>query len=179
MLISWAGNRSRPYLQFKGHTCFTSNEMHARLRSWQIIDVKQMKWAMVLTVTNAIFAIAHGSLKNSGLNGVWTRDLAIPVRRSNQLSCEATDVGSWSIVKQMLHSNHTSEPVEMISSAIFLAFSWLHNGHVGSSKQRNDGHVLSPRKVNYILVWSVIFFNLEIKKGITRAQFNTNKWRPF
>ena len=30
------------------------------------------------------------------LNGVWTRDLAIPVRRSNQLSYEATDVGSWS-----------------------------------------------------------------------------------
>ena len=31
-------------------------------------------------------------------NGVWTRDLAIPVRRSNQLSYEATDVGSWSFV---------------------------------------------------------------------------------
>ena len=29
-----------------------------------------------------------------GLN----RDLAIPVRRSNQLSYEATDVGSWSFV---------------------------------------------------------------------------------
>ena len=24
-------------------------------------------------------------------NGIWTRDLAIPVRRSNQLSYEATD----------------------------------------------------------------------------------------
>ena len=31
-------------------------------------------------------------------NRVWTRDLAIPVRRSNQLSYEATDVGSWSFV---------------------------------------------------------------------------------
>ena len=31
-------------------------------------------------------------------NGVWTCDLAIPVRRSNQLSYEATDVGSWSFV---------------------------------------------------------------------------------
>ena len=30
--------------------------------------------------------------------GVWTRDLAIPVRRSNQLSYEDTDVGSWSFV---------------------------------------------------------------------------------
>ena len=31
-------------------------------------------------------------------NGVWTRDLAIPVRCSNQLSYEATDVGRRSIV---------------------------------------------------------------------------------
>ena len=31
-------------------------------------------------------------------NGIWTRDLAIPVRRSNQLSYEATNVGSWSIM---------------------------------------------------------------------------------
>ena len=29
---------------------------------------------------------------------VWTRDRAILVRRSNQLSYEATDVGSWSFV---------------------------------------------------------------------------------
>ena len=36
--------------------------------------------------------------KNQDFNGVWTRDLAIPVRRSNQLSYEATDVGSRSIV---------------------------------------------------------------------------------
>ena len=36
------------------------------------------------------------------LNGVWTRDLAIPVRRSNQLSYEATDVGtSWSFVTEV------------------------------------------------------------------------------
>ena len=31
-------------------------------------------------------------------NGMWTRDLAIPVRCSNQLSYEATDVGSWSLL---------------------------------------------------------------------------------
>ena len=36
--------------------------------------------------------------KIQDFNGVWTRDLAIPVRRSNQLSYEATDVGSRSIV---------------------------------------------------------------------------------
>ena len=31
-------------------------------------------------------------------NRIWTRDVAIPVRCSNQLSYEATDVGSWSIM---------------------------------------------------------------------------------
>ena len=31
-------------------------------------------------------------------SGDWPRDLAIPVRYSNQLSYEATDVGSWSIL---------------------------------------------------------------------------------
>ena len=36
--------------------------------------------------------------KIQNFNGVWTRDLAIPVRRSNQLSYEATGVGSWSFV---------------------------------------------------------------------------------
>ena len=37
-------------------------------------------------------------VKIQDFNGVWTRDLAIPVRCSNQLSYEATDVGSWSFV---------------------------------------------------------------------------------
>ena len=36
--------------------------------------------------------------KSQDFNGFWTRDLAIPVRRSNQLSYEATDNGSWSFV---------------------------------------------------------------------------------
>ena len=43
--------------------------------------------------------------KSQDFNGVWTRDLAIPVRRSNQLSYEAIDVGSWSFVS-------SNEPVK-------------------------------------------------------------------
>ena len=39
--------------------------------------------------------------KSQDFNGVWTRDVAIPVRRSNQLSYEATDVGSWSFVSSI------------------------------------------------------------------------------
>ena len=38
-------------------------------------------------------------------NGVWTRDLAIPVRHSNQLRYAATDIGSWSFVS-------SNEPVK-------------------------------------------------------------------
>ena len=36
--------------------------------------------------------------KSQDFNGVWTRDLVTPVRYSNQLSYEATDVGSWSFL---------------------------------------------------------------------------------
>ena len=52
---------------------------------------------MILAVMNAIYAIGYivEAWKGQDFNGVWTRNLAIPVRRSNQLSYEATDVGSW------------------------------------------------------------------------------------
>ena len=43
--------------------------------------------------------------KSHDFNGVWTRYLAKPMRRSNQLSYEATDVGSWSFVS-------SNEPVK-------------------------------------------------------------------
>ena len=40
-------------------------------------------------------------LKNiQHFKGVWTHDLAIPVQFSNQLSYEATDVGSWTIIHE-------------------------------------------------------------------------------
>ena len=41
-----------------------------------------------------------------------TRDLAIPVRRSNQLSYEATDVGSWSIRCSCFRERDEPEPRE-------------------------------------------------------------------
>ena len=43
----------------------------------------------------AIYAIAYiEAWKRQDFNGVWTRDLRIPVRWSNQLSYEVTDVGT-------------------------------------------------------------------------------------
>ena len=54
---------------------------------------------MILAVMNAIYAIAYREAwKSQDFNVVWTRNLAIPVRRSPQLSYEAADVGSWSFL---------------------------------------------------------------------------------
>ena len=49
---------------------------------------------MILAVVNAIYLCNYvRSLKKiKEFNDIWTRDLAIPVRRSNQLSYKATDV---------------------------------------------------------------------------------------
>ena len=53
--------------------------------------------------------------KSQDFNGVWTHNLAIPVRRSNQLSCEATDFGSWSLVG-------SNEPVKNECEVIYEMF---------------------------------------------------------
>ena len=54
---------------------------------------------MILAVMNAIYAIAYiEAWKSQDFNGVWTRDLAKPVRRSNQTSNKGADVTSWSLV---------------------------------------------------------------------------------
>ena len=54
---------------------------------------------MILAVINAIYAIVYmEGCKIQDFNRVWTRDLAILVRWSKQLSYEAADGGSWSFV---------------------------------------------------------------------------------
>ena len=53
----------------------------------------------MIVAVNAIYVIAWRRLKKiQDLNGVWTRDLAITGAMLSQLSYEATDVGSRSIV---------------------------------------------------------------------------------
>ena len=60
-------------------------------------DINQVKlWSSQLWMQ--FLQLRREAWKIQDFNGVWTRDLAIPVRRSNQLSYEATDVGSWSFV---------------------------------------------------------------------------------
>ena len=48
--------------------------------------------------SSEVMILAVMNSKIQDFNRVWTRDLAIPVRRSNQLCYEATDVRVWSFV---------------------------------------------------------------------------------
>ena len=59
--------------------------------------------------------------KSQDFNGVWTCDLTIPVWRSNLLSYEATDVGSWSFVG-------SNEPVRNEREVIYEMFHILNCG---------------------------------------------------
>ena len=61
----------------------------------------------------------YRSLKYSGLQRVWTSDLALAVRRSDQLSYEATDVRSWSFVSP-------NQPVKEEWEGIFEIFHILN-----------------------------------------------------
>ena len=62
------------------------------LRIWNQVKLwSSQLWTQFLQLRREAWKIQD-------FNGVWTRDLAIPVRRSNQLSYEATDVESWSFV---------------------------------------------------------------------------------
>ena len=62
------------------------------LRIWNQVTLRSSQlWTQFLQLRKEAWKIQD-------FNGVWTRDLAIPVRRSNQLSYEATDVRSWSFV---------------------------------------------------------------------------------
>ena len=65
--------------------------------------------------------------KSQDFNGIWTRDLAIPVRCSNQWSYEATDVGSWLVVS-------SNEPVKNGCEVIYEMFHILNCGFLKSSK---------------------------------------------
>ena len=63
-----------------------------------------------------------------------TRDLAIPVRRSNQLSYEATDVGSWSFVGSYFPVRNESMN-EMIYEMNHLLNNWLDR-RTGTARSR-------------------------------------------
>ena len=63
----------------------------------------------------------HEAWKRQNFNGVWTRDLAKPVQRSNQLSYEATVVEIWSFVS-------SNEPVRIECKLMYETFHILNCG---------------------------------------------------
>ena len=73
------------------------NQLQPR-RSWgRVIITNQVKlWSCQLWTQ--FLQLRREAWKIQDFNGVWTRDLAISVRRSNQLTYEATNIGSWSFV---------------------------------------------------------------------------------
>ena len=73
---------------------------------------------MILTVMNSIYAIAYIEAWNQDFNGVWTRDLEIPVRCSNQLSYEGTDVGSWLFVGSNRENNLSRRLIIIMSKIL-------------------------------------------------------------
>ena len=62
---------------------------------YRTADAKLSKlWSLQLR--NQFLQLAYIEVwKSQHFNGVWPRDLVKPVRRANQLSYEAADVGSW------------------------------------------------------------------------------------
>ena len=63
-----------------------------KLRIWN--QVKRWSWQL----RTQSLQVRREAWKIQDFNRVWTRGLAIQVGRPNQLSYEATDVGSWSFV---------------------------------------------------------------------------------
>ena len=78
-------------LSLKWVTDFTINSGLA------IIIKNWIKWKKFPAVTE-FMRLLKNLKKIQDFNEIWTRNLAIPVRCSNQLSYEATEIGSWSIV---------------------------------------------------------------------------------
>ena len=77
--------------------------------------------------------------KNQDLNGIWTRDFAIPVWRSNQLSYEATD----NVLIVPLFSNPENNGLHSVYSLHFLISTNLYikdrtrNEHINFLKNIN------------------------------------------
>ena len=101
--------------------------------------IYRIKWRMILAVVHTIYAITQEDWnKIQDINGIWTRDLAIPVRCSHQLSYEATDVGSWSIIcsgflRNCINCVHTCEDhssFDFISAVLMIYFIYIFHIHL-------------------------------------------------
>ena len=65
----------------------------------------EIKQAMIIASSHQFRQLRIEAWKSQDFNGVWTRDLAIPVRRTNQLSYEAT-VSVSGFIAQLVRASH-------------------------------------------------------------------------
>ena len=104
--------------------------------------------------------------KSQDFNGVWTRDLALPVRRSNQLSYEATDVGSRSFVS-------SNEPVKNGCEVIYEMFHTLNCGYeintqllkIASTTAMIIAHLISYPQFN---IWNISYITSHVNWNICK-----------
>ena len=61
--------------------------------------------------------------KSQDFGGVWTRDLAIPVRHSNQLSYEATDQWFQASIRNCLNCVHNGDDHSLLEESLWYNFS--------------------------------------------------------
>ena len=80
------------YIHEQTHSKLYMKWIIYELRIWNQVKLwSSQLWTQFLQLRKEAWEIQD-------FNGVWTRDLAIPVRRSNQLNYEATNVRNWSFV---------------------------------------------------------------------------------
>ena len=89
---SWA-NTVGKYSIFQKSSCFSASLFNS-IHIVQLFFCSSKPWSSQLWTQFKQLRI--DAWKSQDFNGIWTCDLTIAVRHSNQLSYEATDVGSWS-----------------------------------------------------------------------------------
>ena len=114
----------------------------------------EIKWSYDLRSCERNFLqLRREAWKIQDFNGVWTRELAIPVRRSNQLSYEATDVGSWSFVSSNGPVRNESMMKWYIWNESYINCGYEINPVVGDVTGSNPVEVLGPvvrKRINLI-----------------------------
>ena len=98
--------------------------------------------------------------KIQDFNGVWTRDLAIPVRRPNQLSYEASDVGSWSFVGSNGPVRNESMMKWCMKWIIYELYMKLWSSQLGTQLQRE--------------VWKIQGFQTGVSNPVEVLNFYSN-----
>ena len=120
------------------------------------------KWAMILAVMNAIYAIAYiEAWKIQDFNWVWTHELTIQVLCSNQLSYEATDFRCCSFVG-------SNEPVRNVKLYMKYFIYWNQQNR---TKKPTEFHL--PLPTIHKTLQSKVSFSKTSKSSATIPKLNT------